>query len=161
MWNTAIVDSGRTWHSSTTVNAAPEQVIDVLTDPEACARWSPIPFSLETDRGGRLRAGTVTPVSGRLLGARVRFQLHTLAADPARLRLHAEGPIDIDVDYRLTRNRSGCRLDARIRVPAPRARSGRLLAHATGMLLAGGALGHAVDRIAQEAELAADAGRAA
>jgi hypothetical protein len=150
--------TGRTWRSSTTVNAAPEHVIDVLTDPDACARWSPIPFSLDTGGVVRLRAGTVTPVSGRLLGARVRFRLHTLAADPCRLRLHARGPIDIHVDYWLTRSRAGCHLDARISVPTPHAPFGRLLARATGVLLAGGTLEAAVDRIAHEAELAADAG---
>jgi hypothetical protein len=149
-----------TWRSSTSVNAAPEHVIDVLTDPAACARWSPIPFSLDTGGVVRLRAGTVTPVSGRLLGARVRFRLHTLAADSRRLSLHARGPIDIHVDYRLTRSRAGCHLDARISVPTPRAAFGRLLARAAGMLLAGGTLEEAVDRIAHEAELAADASEA-
>jgi hypothetical protein len=156
-----VPSTDQTWRSSTVVNAAPEQVIDVLTDPEACARWSPIPFSLDTEDAGRLRAGTVTPVSGRLLGARVRFQLHTLAADSGRLRLKARGPIEIDVDYRLTPSSAGCHLDARVHLSAPRARFGRLLAHATGMLLTGGALAHAVDRIAHEVELAAADARAA
>jgi len=150
--------TGRTWRSSTTVHAAPEHVIDVLTDPEACARWSPIPFSVDTDGAARLRPGTVTRVSGGLLGARVRFHLHTLTADPGSLRLHARGPIDIHVDYRLTRTRAGCHLDARVSVPAPHAPFGRLLARATEMLLARGTLEETVDRIAHEAELAADAG---
>jgi polyketide cyclase/dehydrase/lipid transport protein len=149
--------SGRTWCSSTTVHAAPEHVIDVLTDPDACARWSPIPFSVDKGRAGRLRAGTVTPVSGRLLGARLRFCLHTLTADRDRLRLHARGPIDIHVDYRLTGSRAGCHLDARVSVPASHAPFGRLLARATEMLLARGTLEQTVDRIAHEAEMAADA----
>jgi hypothetical protein len=147
-----------TWHSRTTVRATPEHVIDTLTDPDACARWSPIPFALDHSDGARLRPGTTTRISGRLLGAHVRFNLHTLAADPGRLHLHARGPIDILVDYTLKAIRAGCALDARVSIPPPNSRFGRLLARATGLLLATGALDHALNRIAHEAELAADAG---
>jgi hypothetical protein len=145
-----------TWRSRTTVRATPQHVIDTLTDPDACARWSPIPFSLDTSDGARLRAGTTTRVSGRLLGARVRFNLHTLAADPGRLHLHARGPVDILVDYTLKPIRAGCALDALISIHPPTSRLGRLLARATGLLLATGTLDHAMDRIAHEAELKAD-----
>jgi len=145
-----------TWHSRTTVRASPEHVIDTLTDPDACARWSPIPFSLDNSHGARLRPGTTTPVRGRLLGATVRFNLDTLAADPGRLQLHARGPIDILVDYTLKPIRAGCALDALISIHPPNSRLGRLLARATGLLLATGTLSHAMNRIAHEAELAAD-----
>jgi Polyketide cyclase / dehydrase and lipid transport len=145
-----------TWRSRTTVRATPEQVIDTLTDPNACARWSPIPFSLDTSDGARLHPGTTTRVSGRLLGVYVRFNLHTIVADPGRLRLHAHGPIDILVDYTLKPIRAGCALDALISVHPPKSRLGRLLARATGLLLATGTLDHAVRRIAHEAELEAD-----
>jgi Polyketide cyclase / dehydrase and lipid transport len=145
-----------TWRSRTTVRATPQHVIDTLTDPDACARWSPIPFSLDTSDGARLRAGTTTRVSGRLLGARVRLTLHTLAADPGRLHLHARGPVDILVDYTLKPIRAGCALDALISIHPPTSRLGRLLARATGLLLATGTLDHAMDRIAHEAELKAD-----
>jgi hypothetical protein len=145
-----------TWRSRTTVRATPQHVIDTLTDPVACARWSPIPFSLDASDGARLRPGTTTRVSGRLLGTHVRFNLHTLAADPCRLHLHARGPIDILVDYTLKPIRAGCALDALVSIQPPISRFGRLLARATGLLLATGALDHAVNRIAHEAELAAD-----
>jgi len=145
-----------TWRSRTTVRATPEQVIDTLTDPDACARWSPIPFSLDTSDGARLRPGTTTRVSGRLLGVHVRFNLDTLVADPGRLHLHARGPIDILVDYALKPIRAGCALDALVSIHPPTSRLGRLLARATGLLLATGALDHAVNRIAHEAELEAD-----
>jgi hypothetical protein len=142
-----------TWRSRTTVRATPQQVIDTLTDPTACARWSPVPFSLDTSDSARLRPGTTTRVSGRLLGAHVRFNLHTLTADPGRLHLHARGPIDILVDYTLKPIRAGCALDALICIHAPSSRLGRLLARATGLLLATGTLDHAMTRIAHEAEL--------
>jgi hypothetical protein len=142
----------KTWHSRTTVRAIPEHVIETLTDPAACARWSPIPFSLDNGDSARLRPGTTTQVSGRLLGAKIRFNLHTLAADPGRLQLHARGPIDILVDYTLKPIRDGCALDALISIHPPNSRFGQLLARATGLLLATGALDHAVNRIAHEAE---------
>jgi Polyketide cyclase / dehydrase and lipid transport len=141
-----------TWRSRTAVRATPETVIDTLTDPRACARWSPIPFSLDKDDTGRLRAGSTRRVSGRLLGAPVRFQLHTLVAHPGRLHLHARGPIELLVDYTLTRTRAGCTLDAAISIQPPTSRPGRMLARATGLLLAAGTLDHTVHRIALEAE---------
>jgi Polyketide cyclase / dehydrase and lipid transport len=142
------------WRSRTTVRATPEHVMDTLTDPDACARWSPIPFSLDDSDSARLRPGTTTQVSGRLLGAHVRFSLHTLAADAGRVHLHARGPIDILVDYTLKPDRAGCALDALVSIHPPRSRFGRLVARATGLLLATGTLDHAMDRIAHEAELA-------
>jgi hypothetical protein len=142
----------KTWHSRATVRAIPERVIETLTDPAACARWSPIPFSLDNGDSARLQPGSTTQVSGHLLGAKIRFNLHTLAADPGRLQLHARGPIDILVDYTLKPIRDGCALDALISIPPPKSRFGRLLARATGLLLATGALDHAVNGIAHEAE---------
>ena len=51
------------------VEARPEAVLDVLTDPEACARWAPIPFDVEDLRTPRLRCGSRARVSGRLAGS--------------------------------------------------------------------------------------------
>jgi hypothetical protein len=145
-----------TWHSRTTVRATPEHVIDTLTDPDACTRWSPIPFALDDSASARLCPGTTTHVSGHLLGAQIGFHLHTLAADPGRMHLHAHGPIDIVVDYTLNPIRGGCTLDALISIQPPNTRFGRLLARATGLLLDSGTLDHAVNRIAHEAEHAAN-----
>jgi uncharacterized protein YndB with AHSA1/START domain len=145
-----------TWLSRTTVRATPEHVLDTLTDPEACARWSPIPFSLDHSDRTRLRPGTTTHVCGRLLGAHVRFKLHTLAADPGRVQLHARGPIDIRVHYTLKPISTGCALDACVSIHPPQSRFGRALARAAALLLAGGTLDQAVNRIAHEAELDAD-----
>ena len=142
-----------TWHARTTVRATPEHVIDTLTDPDACARWSPIAFSVDTSDSARLRPGTTTRVSGRLLGAHVRFHLHTLTADAGRLHLHARGPIDILVDYTLKPIGAGCALDALISIHPRTSRLGRLLARATGLLLATGTLDHAIQPSRLEAEI--------
>jgi Polyketide cyclase / dehydrase and lipid transport len=143
------------WSSHTVIRAHPVQVLDTLTDPDACARWSPIPFSLEDGDDDRLRAGTTHRVSGRLIGARVRFHLHTLTADPGGLRLHARGPVDLHVHYSLTPIASGCEMDAHVSVQPTRGRLGRLLAHAARTLLRAGTLDDALERIAREAERSA------
>jgi hypothetical protein len=145
-----------TWHSCTTVRAAPEHVIETLTDPDACARWSPIPFSLDRGDGVRLRAGTSTRVCGRFLGRHVGFNVHTVTADHSGLHIRARGPIEIVVHYTLERVRTGCAVDARVSIPPPTSRSGRFVARATALLLAAGALDHAVHRMAHEAERAAE-----
>src|SRR5689334_13885887 len=99
------------WRARATARATPERVIEALTDARACARWSPIPFTVDDPDATRLRAGTTTRVSGRLLGARVRFEIATLVANRHGLRLHARGPIDIHVAYELTPVPLGCALD--------------------------------------------------
>ena len=63
----------REWTATSTIEARPEAVFDVLTDPEACARWAPIPFDVEDLRTPRLRCGSRARVSGRLAGRRVGF----------------------------------------------------------------------------------------
>jgi Polyketide cyclase / dehydrase and lipid transport len=148
----------RTWRSRATVRATPERVIETLTDADACARWSPVPFRLEDLDGTRLRPGINTRVSGRLLGVQARFQLEVIAASPARLLLVARGPIDIHVDYALTPAPAGCAVAAVVSVSPVDARFGRLLAHATGALLGSGTLEHALGRMAREAERAPRAG---
>jgi hypothetical protein len=142
----------RTWHSRATVRATPERVIETLTDANACSRWSPIPFRADDVQDTRLRPGTRTRVSGRLLGAQVRFELDTVAADPARLLLRAHGPIEILVDYALEPTAAGCAVEAAVSVRPVDGRFGRLAARATGLLLAGGTLEHALGRMAHEAE---------
>jgi hypothetical protein len=148
------VTAAISWSSGRVVRTEPARVIETLTDTEACARWSPVAFSLEDDEG-RLRPGTTRRVTGRLLGAPVRFHLHTLIADPSGLRLHARGPVDLHVHYALRPVASGCQMDAHISIHPPRGRIGRLVAHAARTLLVAGTLDHALQRIAHEAERSA------
>ena len=90
----------RTWTATTTIEARPEAVLDVLTDPEACARWAPIPFDVEDLRTPRLRCGSRARVSGRLAGKRVGFDVEVHEAIDGRLRLSADGPVGFDVALR-------------------------------------------------------------
>jgi hypothetical protein len=152
------VTGALSWSSRTVVRTAPSQVIDTLTDTGACARWSPIGFSLDDDEredDDRLRAGTVRRVTGRLLGAPVRFHLHTLAVDATGLRLHARGPVDLHVEYSLTPVGSGCEVDAHISIHPSRGRVGRLVVRAARTLLVAGTLDDTLERIAREAERSA------
>ena len=47
----------RTWTATTTVDAPPEAVLDVLTDPGACVRWAPVDFEVSDLNAKRLAAG--------------------------------------------------------------------------------------------------------
>ena len=138
------------------VRTTPAQVIDTLTDTCACARWSPIGFSLDDEGDDRLRAGTVRRVTGSVLGAPVRFHLHTLAAEASGLRLHARGPVDLHMHYSLTPVGSGCEMDAHISIHPSRGRVGRLVARAARTLLVAGTLDDTLERIAREAERSAE-----
>jgi hypothetical protein len=138
----------RTWTATAPAAAHPAAVLDVLTDPDACARWAPVPFDVESGR--RLRAGTRERVSGRLAGKRVGFDVEVHKADETGLALTASGPVDLDVDYRL----GGAQVRASISVTPRGGLTGRLLAEATGALLNAGALHHSLSRLVSEATLA-------
>lgn len=138
--------------ATTTVKAPPEQVLEVLTDPDEIRSWSPIPFEVEDLGGRRLEAGGVTRVSGSLGGRRVGFDVEVHAADTNGLELTAAGPISIDVLYALEPIDGGSEVRASIGVRAGSGLTGRLLAAATSALLKGGALDLATGRIARAAE---------
>jgi hypothetical protein len=125
-------------------------VLNVLTDPDACARWAPVPFDVESTR--RLAAGTRTTVSGRLAGQRIGFDVEVHEADETGLALSARGPVGFDVDYRLEPAPEGSNVHASISVRPGGGLKGRLLAEATGALLSAGALQNALLRLVREAQ---------
>ena len=135
------------------MRAAAEDVLDALTDPEVCSRWSPIGFEVEALDGKRLVAGSRARVAGRLAGARVSFDVEVFEGGPERLALRASGPLVLEVDYRLvpTSERS-TEVTASVTVEGGRGVIGRMLEPATRALLAGGALQSTVGRIARTVE---------
>jgi hypothetical protein len=138
----------------TIVNATPEQVLEVLTDPDEIRSWSPIPFEVEDIDGRRLDPGSVARVSGSLAGRRVGFDVAVHAADADGLELTAAGPISLDVRYVLERVEGGSEVTASIGVSSGSSLTGRLLAAATNALLKSGALDLATGRIGRAAEAA-------
>ena len=141
----------RTWTATTTTAARPQDVLDVLTDPEAAARWAPLPFDVEELDGRRLATGSRARVSGRLGGRRVGFDLDVHEASERGLALAAEGPVGFVVDYRLSPVEGGSEVRASVSVRPTRGIAGRLLAEATSALLSAGALEAALSRVAREA----------
>jgi uncharacterized protein YndB with AHSA1/START domain len=140
------------WTATTTANATPEQVLNVLTRPDQIQRWAPVDFDLEDWR--RLSAGTRTRVSGRLAGVPVEFDVEIHAADEAGLQLSADGPIGIDVHYELAHASAGSKLNASVSLRDGGGLTGRLVAKATKAMLSAGALEGAAGRIARAAEVA-------
>jgi hypothetical protein len=143
-----------TWTTQTICNGTPEDVLELLTEPGAIARWSPVPFTLVGAEGDRLCAGDRVRVRGELAGRGLEFLVDVATADDGHLALTARGPIRIDVDYHAVGDSLGTSLRARIGV-AGSGLLGRVLAGAADALLAAGALRVAVDRIAEELEPAA------
>lgn len=141
----------RTWTATTTTAARPQDVLEVLTDPEACARWAPLPFDVEELDGRRLAAGCRARISGKLAGRRVGFDVAVHEASGRGLSLAADGPVGFDVAYELAAVEGGSEVRASVSVRPSRGIAGRLLAEATSALLSAGALEAAVSRIAREA----------
>ena len=138
----------KTWTATTTVDAAPQAVLDVLTDPDAIARWAPLPFDVEDLDSPRLTSGSTARVSGRLAGRRVGFLVEVFEAEDGRLSLAATGPFGLDVNYDLEPTDTGSEVKASVSVRNGKGISGRLLGEATNALLSAGALTHAVRRLA-------------
>src|SRR3977135_3699077 len=129
----------RTWTREPWRAGPPEEVLALLTEPDAIARWAPIDFEVLDCEGERLETGTHTRVCGLLAGRRVELDGDVLDAEDGRLALVASGPISIDVEYVLRPADRGSQLCASISV-AGRGLFGRLLAQATEVVLAAGGL---------------------
>jgi hypothetical protein len=140
----------RTWTATTTVDAPPEAVLDVLTDPDAIASWSPVDFEVIDLDARRLAPGVRPRVAGRLGGVCVGFDVEVLEAGEDGLALHAAGPVAFDVRYDLEPAECGSEVRATIGVRPGRGFRGRVLAEAATALLRAGALQAALDRIGRE-----------
>lgn len=140
-----------TWTARTRTAGIPDDVLALLTEPDAIARWAPIPFDVVDFDGDRLEAGDRVLVHGRLVGRGLDFTVDVAEADDGHLALTATGPIRLDVDYRATPAAEGSLVSASITVSGS-GLLGRVLAQATDALLASGALALAVGRIARELE---------
>jgi hypothetical protein len=140
------------WTTSTQSNARPEQLLEVLTDPDAIRLWSPIDFDVEDLDGVRLVAGSTARVSGKLAGVRAGFDVEVHAADEDGVELTAHGPIGIDVRYHLVPSEDGSEVTASISLRRGGGITGRLLSQATAALLSAGALDGAARGIARAAE---------
>jgi hypothetical protein len=141
-----------TWETRTTVMGGPEDVLEVLTDPRAARRWSPIGFELEQIDGDRLKSGTQAVLTGKLAGRSVKFEVDVLRASDGRLELTARGPVEMDVRYAAAMLGEVTEVTASVAVRSAGGLLGRLLSSATDALLAGGALNIAVQSVAREVE---------
>jgi hypothetical protein len=137
------------WQSNATVPGSPTEILALLTEPDAIARWAPVPFEVVGLEGTRLESGTRARVAGRLAGRSVKFDVDVLRASDERFELVAKGPICIDVKYKLRPAGSSSEVEASIAVDG-RGLLGRVLAKATEALLAGGALRMSLERLAGE-----------
>jgi hypothetical protein len=140
------------WTATTTTNAPPEQILDVLTHPEAIRRWSPVDFDVDELDAVRLSPGTRARVTGKVAGVRVGFDVEVHAADEQLLELTADGPVGLDVRYELVPAKTGSELSASVSLRRGGGITGRLVANATAALLSAGVLDGAAGRIARAAE---------
>jgi hypothetical protein len=139
----------RTFTAQTTATCTPDEVLDLLTDPEAIARWAPIPFEILGLDKQRLSADAIIRVRGQLAGHRAEFSVHVLEVSDERLTLVAQGPVSLEVDYDVRAACRGSRIHASVSVLG-HGLVGRLLAKATEALLAGGALQSSLNRLANQ-----------
>jgi len=142
------------WETRTIVKGAPEDVLEVLTDPAAARRWSPIGFDLEQFDGDRLRSGSRAVLSGKIAGRGVSFEVEVIKAEDGQLELRAIGPVEMDVAYGAIAAAEGTEVIASVCVRSAGGLLGRMLQSATDALLAGGALNLAVQGVAREVERA-------
>ncbi len=141
----------KTWTTQTWVAGSPEDVLQILTEPDAIARWAPIPFEVLELDGERLEAGTRARVSGSLIGRTIEFDVEIHEAAENRLSLVASGPLSIGAEYRLFPVDGGSEVRASVSVTG-RGLFGGVLARACEAVLAAGALSASVSRIGRQLE---------
>ncbi|HEY3185942.1 MAG TPA: SRPBCC family protein [Solirubrobacteraceae bacterium] len=141
----------RTWTTTTTVDADRDAVLDVLTDPEACRRWAPVPFDVSGLEDDRLLAGSRARVTGKLAGRAVGFDVHVHEASADGVALSANGPVAFDVRYDLAPATRGSEVRASVAVRPGGGLLGRVLTEATAAMLSAGMLDTVVSRLAREA----------
>ena len=139
----------RTFVAHTTVTTTPHEVAQLLTDPEAIARWAPISFEILEPEQERLHQGAYVRVRGQLAGQNAEFAVHVLEASDERLVLIAQGPISLAVEYDVSPVRRGSAIRASVSVLG-HGLIGGLLAKATEALLTAGALQSSLNRLAPQ-----------
>src|SRR3954468_24069915 len=145
----------KTWTATPIADAGPDAVLDLLTDPDAVARWAPIPFDVDDLDTPRLTAGSRARVTARPAARRAGVDGEVHGAEHGRLALVATGPIGLDVAYDLSAADGGSEVRASIRVRRGKGLTGRLMAEGTNPRLSAAALSHAVSRLGREAPFAA------
>jgi hypothetical protein len=141
----------KTWTTEMWLAGMPEEILELLTEPDAIARWAPIPFELIDVDSDRLESGTRARVRGGLAGRQLEFDVMIREADYERLSLLATGPIAIDAEYVLRPADGGSEVRASVSVSG-RGFFGAVLARAVEALLSAGALRASVARIGRELE---------
>jgi Polyketide cyclase / dehydrase and lipid transport len=144
----------KTWTTEMWLAGMPDEILELLTEPDAIARWAPLAFELVSSDGERLRAGSHARVRGGLAGRQVEFDVEIYEADDGRLSLVATGPVSIDAEYVLRAAGSGSEVRASVSVHG-RGLLGGLLARTLDTLLAAGALHASVARLGEELQFAA------
>ena len=139
----------RTWTTQTTVTGLPDEVLALLTEPDAIARWAPVAFDVVDFGGERLTAGDRVWVEAQLGGRSLAFEVDVTEAANGHLVLTATGPIRLDVEYHAVARGACSDVHATVTVSGS-GLLGRLLARATDALLAAGALHTAIERIGGE-----------
>ena len=141
----------KTWTTETWVAGAPEEVLELLTEPDAIARWAPIPFELLDLDDERLVAGAHARVTGAFAGRRLEFDVEIHEADEERPSLVANGLVSIGAEYLLAPSDGGSDVRVSVSVSGRRLLGG-VVARAFEAVLAAGALRASVARIGRELE---------
>jgi hypothetical protein len=99
-----------TWTAERWLAGSPAEILELLSEPEAIAEWSPVRFELLGLDGERLEAGSRARVRGELAGRGVEFEVIVEEADEEAFSVRGQGLV------------------------------GRALAHGVDVALSGGAL---------------------
>jgi len=141
----------KTWTTEVWMAAAPALVFERLTEPDAIARWAPMPFQVLELDGDRLHEGVHARVRGGLAGRQLEFDVEVLRAQDGKLSLIAYGPVTIGADYLVRPAGRGSSVRAAITISS-QGIIGAMLAGALEALLAAGALRDSVARIGRGLE---------
>lgn len=140
------------WTAQAAIGAAPDEVLDALTNPEAIMDWSPVEFEVDGLDGSRLATGSRAVVAGRIAGWTLAFDVDVEEATDGRLALTATShALALEVEYVIEALEDWSQVTGSVAVQGHGFR-GRVVAKAVEGLLAGGSLDLALGRISRQVE---------
>jgi hypothetical protein len=141
----------KTWTTETWMAGPPAKVLHLLTEPDAIARWAPIPFEVLDLDGARFESGTRARVRAVLAGRRMEFDVEIHEADEEGVSLLATGPVSIGAVTQLAPVDGGSDFRTSVSVRG-RGLMGGVAARVVESVLAAGILRASVARIGRELE---------
>ena len=118
------------------IDAPPDRVVAVLSDPEEAARWFPLPVELVDPPAAPVSEGDQMLSRGELAGQEVEFEIVIEEVRPDGVTLRATGPVECEITSHVEESGQGSDLTVSLDVSSGGGVTGGVMATAATPLVA-------------------------